>query len=335
MSGARPIRPGPIATLALVLWSTLPAVAQVHELADPQKCVFGAFPEADGYQAIVRDVDVAARRAIETALPFRVHFNELGAHSLYVALRGHRPLGLVYMRREESAWGLADVEWAMTLDLRVVGFRFQRARSRQPHPVESSEFGRQLIGQGRSGLAAHFDAKGHLRSGTPGVTAGDEDLAELVVRSGLKAIVVADTVWSHELVKLRERALGLQAFPTASRFERVWPREPGPADARDALPRVDLAVRAFDRSGRPVGVAAEVQVGSGGETTTLRWVVDGDAAVVAVVPVAGPADEALRAAGLQCRGTVLTVLAKSPSLLAEAAERLAAAVTEPAGERRQ
>jgi hypothetical protein len=323
-----------------MLWAfvpMMPATAQWQGLQEPQKSVFAAFPEADGYQAIVRDVDVASRRAIEAALPFRVHFNELGSHVVYVALRGDQPLGFVYARTEESAWGLAQVEWAMTLELRVVGFRFERARSRQPHPVETSEFGRQLIGQGRSGLIALLDGEGHLRAGTRGVLAGDEDLAELVVRSGLKAIAVADTVWPRDLLRLREQALGVQAFPTARRYQCVWPRENVAVADEAPGPRVELAVRAFDARGQLLGLVAEVEVATptSDSPARLRWTLDAAGASTAVVQVAGRVDGVLRSAALACRGVDLQVLARSDSVLAPVAKRLQTVLTAPEEGRKQ
>ena len=56
-----------------------------------------------------------ARNRIEASLPFRVHFDELGAHSLYVALRGRRPVGMIYAQYEESAFGIAAVVYFVTM----------------------------------------------------------------------------------------------------------------------------------------------------------------------------------------------------------------------------
>ena len=54
-------------------------------LRDPQRQINVLFPEATSFRSIVRTVDEAARSEVAERLPFSLHFNELGRHTLYVA----------------------------------------------------------------------------------------------------------------------------------------------------------------------------------------------------------------------------------------------------------
>lgn len=245
--------------------------AQVSALDDPQRSVFAAFPEADAYQVIVRAVDDQARKRIEACLPFRVHFDELGAHSLYVALRGRRPIGMVYAQHEESAFGLAAVEWAITLDMRVSSFRFQRVRSKHRRALERSEFVRTLKERTRVQLAARLNKDGRLAKAAKGVDDDAQELASAVVRSGVKSLAVLEVVWGSEIAKLRDRAVGLRAFPEAIGFRRIWPPASGDVEAR---PDVVMALRVFDAGRRYAGAVCDVQMDSGRGMVVVRWTID-------------------------------------------------------------
>src|SRR5690606_35046166 len=90
-----------IATAFAVALVTAPATGQSpppapageteRARANTERVVFEAFPEADAYRGIKREVKQHHRRQIEAKLPFKVHFNELGKHQLIVAFRGRRP----------------------------------------------------------------------------------------------------------------------------------------------------------------------------------------------------------------------------------------------------
>tara|TARA_R110002072_G_scaffold1983_5_gene16214 strand:- start:14234 stop:15304 length:1071 start_codon:yes stop_codon:yes gene_type:complete len=256
-------------------------VAQAPKLDDPQHTVFHAFPAANSYRVIVRDVDVKARKRVEQSLPFLVHFDELGTHSLYVAHRDRRPIGMVYVQYEESAFGLTAVEWALNFDYEVVGFRFQRVRSRVRSQFVKSEFVRLLRGKSFADLGCLIDGDGSLSKQARGVVPGTEKLAASVVRSGMRTIAVLDTVWGDEVTKLRDRHIGLRSFPQARYFVRLWPQpetkapkpkpKPKPKPQPGAAPAVEVqtprrpvpkcvkwALQAYGKEGKLLGVAADV-----------------------------------------------------------------------------
>src|SRR5678816_47948 len=66
-------RPFGAAAVALLLAGQAPAQKE-SDASNHDAMVFHAFPEATSYRLIVRDVDQAARTAIERELPFKVHF---------------------------------------------------------------------------------------------------------------------------------------------------------------------------------------------------------------------------------------------------------------------
>ena len=205
--------------------------ADPEERGRIQRMVFSGFPDANAYSRIERKIDREARAAIEKALPFRVHFNELGKHTVFVAFRGRRPLGLVYTRNEESEWGLTEIGWHLSLDLQVVGFEFVRSRSLHRERLMRSAFPASIQGQSLERIAARLHGKNLKAREVP--PKGTEELANTVLRSAAKALVVTGVVWRREIEKLRDQAIGFRKFPAATRFIRrtgTFTIEAGPTD---------------------------------------------------------------------------------------------------------
>lgn len=305
--------------------------AQASTLRQPEQSVFAAYPDADGYQAIVRDISSEARRRIEASLPFRVHFNEIGQHAVYVALHGRLPLGMVYLLREEDSFGLTEFEWAISLDMRLAGFRFQRTRSRHRQAIVDSEFARLLIGRSAAELALLINEDGGLSKHARGVPEGCEESATVLVRSALKALSVVDSVWFNEVQKLRDLALGMQAFPTALRFVRVWPPAATPTAAaaktpplqpapQEAHPDVVVALRASGLESRSLGVVAMVRVLTIPDLV-VTWVID-HAGLVIATEAAGTAPAAIRVACTETVGQQLGDVAANDGPLSASAAAL-------------
>lgn len=283
-------------------------VAQTPKLSNPQRSVFVAFPAADSYQVIARTVNADARRRIESSLPFRVHFDELGSHSLYVAYRGRQPVGMIYVQREESAFGLAAVEWAFTTNLRVAGFQFQYVRSRYRQAIERSEFVRNLKGKGSRELAAMLDADGNLRRVAAGLDKNAQGLATTITRSGLKSLAVLETVWANDTKRLHDLAIGLRAFPTAKKVQRVWPSlRTSESDQKADV--VALAVRALDSRNQAIGIALLLQTTIDKEQYVVRWIISRDGCLRDPIAPA-KASRAFRAACASLTQKTLSVVAE-------------------------
>lgn len=265
-----------------------------------QRVVFRAWPEADGYRRITRDVAQRHRQQVEAALPFRLHFDEIGRHTLVVAFRGRRPVGLIYRRTEEADWGLMEIAWHLTLDLRIGGLQVLRGRNRFIGGLPRSRFGSRLQGRDFDGLVKLLQA----HEGTP-QDDRDRDLVSLertVLHSAAKSLAVIRAVWADDVETLADRADGFDEFPAAARFTRGATRvqiertmapdaasvaaavEPE-AEATDASPPAeprDFDVKvlyAYDLDGDLLGyVAWTREVGLPHEP--VRWTIDRDLRVV-------------------------------------------------------
>ena len=194
------------AAVALVcLTYSHPVYAQAYcALRDPVQTIYSLFPAASSYESVVATVGDHARDEIARRLDMPLHAGELGRHTLYVALKGGKPLGLVHVRSERTQWGLAEVAWALDLDLRIIDFRIQRSRSPNRDAIEAEVFRSQLRGKTSVTLAALLSGEASgLDSQRVRVSADDHALADAVIRSGLKAIVATDSVWSKDIRRFR------------------------------------------------------------------------------------------------------------------------------------
>jgi hypothetical protein len=243
--------------------------------------VFRAYPEADGYSSIARDVGPTHRRTIEQRLPFKVHFNELGEHSLLVAYRSRRPVGLVYQRTEESDWGLVDIAWHVSLDLRVFGFEITRGLGRDAKEIADSLFAEQLAGSTFDEVCARLAAHQEALRGEDASPRGQ--LTRTVLRSAAKALAVTSAVWRHEVEKLHDQAEGYDLFPAAARFVRRTTKLDVDGDA--GVRTFDVKVMyAYDFGNTLLGYVVWSTPREGGGDAHLRWVVDRDRRIVIVRP---------------------------------------------------
>jgi hypothetical protein len=295
---------------------------------------FAAFPEADSVRQIPRDVDEAARAEIERRLPFRVHFQELGQHRLYVAFRDHRPIGLLYSRAEETEWGHSDIGWAISLERRIVGFEFAASRSRKADEIASTSFAKHLVGRSFAELCAGFPALARPDAETDPRL---HDLVRTVLRSALAATAVVEVVWLPEVEKLADVAMAYEEFPGLVHHRRLIAELAPPA--ADAPPRELQALRCMLASGRggfPLGSVARTRIRSGDTGIDLRWVLDARRTIVAIRPVESWPDGDLRQACCTLRGHRLDA-AELPAtpLTAAAAELAAELALLSGGERRQ
>ena len=187
-----------------------PAVAEAQAycaLRDPVRTIYQLYPDATSYRSIVATVGESARSDIASKSGLTLHHGELGRHTLYVALRGDRPIGLVHVRAESTRWGLTEVAWALDFDLRVVDFRIQRSRSASRNTLESEAFRTLLKGRTSASLASTI-APGAARlvlAGAP-LSENDQSLVVAVVTSGVKAIAATDSVWGADIARLRAAA---------------------------------------------------------------------------------------------------------------------------------
>lgn len=268
--------------------------------------MFLGFPEADGFRAIVREVSADERGIVDDDLPFTVHFNELGKHTLYVALRHERPVGIIHTRSEESPYGLVEIIWFLTLDLEVKSFRFQRCRSPRGEPLERSSFAESLIGCDFARLRTFLTPSGELSDTVTGFPKRGKQLARTVIRSALKTIVVTKAVWTSQLEGLRDLDLAMATYPSATTSRRLGFRAGAPSpfegDSRPQFVESMHAVHAVDARGHVLGTAVKTRVRLQKKHLELVWAVGVDGRVAEVRcpprwPSAGTAAEFHRTVG--------------------------------------
>jgi hypothetical protein len=168
-------------------------------LRDPDRQIQELYPDATGHLSRVAMVDSLLRDELFSALPFDLHAREVGRHTLYVVLEGARSVGLVHVRTEASQWGLMEVVWSLSSDLRVNDFRFQRCRGPACSNAEASNLRELLAGRSAPELMSLLDG-GELDAflrGHPRLAANDAFVRALV-ESAVKTITVTEAVWPKE-----------------------------------------------------------------------------------------------------------------------------------------
>ena len=280
--------------VALTLLLPASALGQAYcALRDPVTSIYDLFPQADGYRSIVKVVGNAARASIREQLALDLHFNELGQHTVYVALRDGQPLGIVHARSEKGRWGLTEIAWALSLDLDVMDYRFQRSRNPRRSELQGSQLSDRLKGADVADLKRFLDEGPELDAHQY-----DKQLLDLwsiLLRSALKTIVVTETSWRDELVQLRgeqARSIAVSGFPGAEAAVRIT--SPYTEDVQSELrnlrlgeelsiPRGELSFfRVMGGGQAPIGFFAAAPWRSGDVDLYLHWFLDETGRIVDV-----------------------------------------------------
>lgn len=293
----------------ILLAATLCSAAHAQAfcaLRDPNRQIYSLFPKATSYRSIVRTVDQSARRQVGARLPFTLHFNELGRHTLYVPMRGDQVLGLVHVRSEAGRWGLVEVAWGLDLNLEVLDFEFQRCRDRQRAALEAPEARQELTGAGFEDLKAMLNESGDaLKPGSLTIDAAASDLAVTVIRNGLKTMAATEAAWMEDLTALRAMALANRAMPTAHTLRRISPlyNEPCLAlvaqrvgEAGTGVQRDSVAAwQVIDKARRPLGTIVSSAWRQDEIVTDLIYAVSREGKILKVeTPGAWPTKEVAR-----------------------------------------
>ena len=211
------------ATFLLVAFNHTLVLGQAYcALRDPEKLIYDFYPDATSYKSIVRTVDENVRTHVSSNLPFTIHFNELGKHTLYIPVKDSKPLGIVHVRSESGGYGLSEIAWSLTPNMEIRDFAFQRCRSRARHYVESDEFKRQIIGKRFNDLKVLLDSSGQqIAKDKLKVDNNSTTMAASLVRSALKTIAVSRSGWKSDIAVVQPLFNVSEAFPDASRIQKV------------------------------------------------------------------------------------------------------------------
>ena len=173
-------------------------------LRDPVNAIQTFFPGFSSYRSILGIVGPELRGRLNEKLQYETHFNEFRKHTLYVAYRDDRAIGIVHARTEKGDWGLDELVWSLNMDLTIRDFRFQRSRSKWKTAVQSDEFKQFLRGKSIEDLTQLLSVDGtQYRNMQSTLPPGAEGMATTVVRSAMKTIVVTEYVWGQELQALQ------------------------------------------------------------------------------------------------------------------------------------
>ncbi len=276
-------------------------------LRDPVRQITRLFPDADAYESIVGTVGQGARKAVSKRLPFTLHFNELGRHTLYAVKKEGRPVGFVHVRSEAGQWGLVEIAWALDMDLRLVGYEFQRCRDRSKSVLTTQSVRDSLAQKDFKGLKELINEDGTaLAQSVRFVPKSARALAATVFRSGLKTIAVTECVWPKEVASLRALSLAQRHRPEAAKaiaqqdlfgeaalrnIESVLGSERVGIDRARSTAHVIL-----DDDGARLGWVAETPWEYDEATLLLRWCFDHDGTIQSVGPRGGWRSEEFRAA---------------------------------------
>ncbi len=281
-----------------ILFSLLPAqvFAQAYcALRDPASHIQQLYPDSNQFRSIVKTVDESARDYVaENMPPNALHFGELGRHTLYVALRDKEILGLVHVRSEESRWGLVEIAWSMDLGLKVQDYSFQRCRSRVRKVMEANNIKDQFRGKTFSEMKVFLAEDGRSANREAlNVPDNAAELAAVVVRNGLKTLLVTRQVWAMEIEALQMLKNAQLAFPAAQQIQLAEQTPTSPAvtvalksafgNASIGTDRAQIKLaRVLDHQGNALGVIYRAQHTISGEPLTLWWAIRTDLTIEAI-----------------------------------------------------
>lgn len=251
-------------------------------LRDPQRAIYRLFPTANSYRSIVGTVGSKARAHVTDRLPFTLHFNELGRHTLYVAYRDAEPLGFVHARSEAGRWGLVEVAWALDLELRIQGLEYQRCRDRAKRQIDDKAPEHALKAMGFRQLRELLDAAGgELRPGALSVPESARALAAVTVKNGLKTIAVTESVWPAEVWRIRAEAMAFRQTQEKAAARFLPDALPAAADPSlgigDGVQRSATGVwRCEDPDGDYLGSVVRTPWVAGEDHADVLWWVNAD-----------------------------------------------------------
>lgn len=201
-------------SILLMMMLSFKVWAAYCSLRDPVMAIRTLYPQSGQHRSIVKTITGEARTHIAQRLPFTLHFNEIGRHTLYVAKQENTPVGFVHARSELSEWGVIEIAWAITPDFRIHDFYFQRCRS----PACSEELRVQLLADIKDKsvdqLLLMLSADG--KSLAPILSdkyRSNTDLVLSLVRSSLKTIAATEFGWSEEVRSARRLNVVIKNLP--------------------------------------------------------------------------------------------------------------------------
>jgi len=260
--------------VALLLHAQAAFAVAYCALRDPVNTIYSLFPEADSYRSSVQTVGREAREAVAKRLPLALHFNELGRHTLYVALQKGQPVGFVHARSEAGGWGLTEFAWAIELDLSIRTVQIQRSRDPSLRRLKPAELKGMVGGRSLDSLVEEHASRAS-KSNSP---------KRLLLASAMKTLVITETVWPDEFVAEVPLGVFSKTLPDVASVDPIKPlydestvgllTANGLADS-PAFQRDQLAgYRLKNSSGEPMGLAVLAPFDLESPARSLWWLVN-------------------------------------------------------------
>lgn len=266
-------------------WLLISIAGQAYAVAycslrDPVNTIYDFFPEATNYRSSVQTVGRAARQSVQQQLPLRMHFNELGRHTLYIAQEGDKRLGFVHARSEISKWGLTEFAWAFCVDMKVRSVKVQRSRDLKLLQYSQQALTDMVAGKNLPALQAMYDAS------QPG------SLEQNLAAAAMKALVITQSVWPEEILGTTIKALLAENFgeavimqPIVNMYDdkvmselRAMEFGSSPLFVRDRL----KGFRVLDAGGQVLGLVAQSTFDMENHEKSLVWMVDHQGTLLSV-----------------------------------------------------
>jgi hypothetical protein len=184
------------AIVALLLSFSGPLSAAFCSLRDPILAIHSLYPEATQHRSIIRPIDQKMRSEVAQRLPFTIHHNEIGKHTLYQVLNGIDSIGFVQARSELSEWGLIESAGAISPGMKIEGLAFQRCRSSECNNTLKNEIEAALQGKSFSELLLLVSPDGkELSEHGKGVFSMNSAMYLLILSSALKTLAITELAW--------------------------------------------------------------------------------------------------------------------------------------------
>ncbi|NKB37788.1 MAG: hypothetical protein GKR93_11550 [Gammaproteobacteria bacterium] len=200
--------------LTLLLFLNLLPLSRVVEgrafcaLRDPVSSINNLFPEATQHQSLVKAINADIRSEINEVLPFTLHFNELGKHTLYVVQKYGDAQGFVHVRSELTEWGLVEIAWALELDLSMRNLQFQRCRIPGCDVKHLPNILDLTVGKSYSEIRDLLSKDGtSLRPDLQTKLGDSHSFSYSAIKSALKTILVTGMAWNEEVGELNRQAM--------------------------------------------------------------------------------------------------------------------------------
>jgi len=192
-------------------------------LRDPNREIRLLASEYASHESLVRTITRDSRTKILEEVPFPIHFDELGQHTLYKVMdKTGKVLGFVHVRSESFSWGLVRIAWMMDLDLDITGYCFRRCRSPHRTELEAPITSKQIVGKSSKELSALLLPEGAgLREEAVVISDEGRELMTVMVKSAIKTKVVTGIVWEREVGDVKAAALAREHLSSGARLKEV------------------------------------------------------------------------------------------------------------------